>query len=1573
MRQFYRLLTIIFCVVCVANATAQVRTVTFTGRDRTDQYHIPLSTVTVFNLDQLWEEVLYYPDTVLFLGSVGIEDFVTHQEMQLMQNVPNPFDGTTEFALHLPEDRDVVLEIYDITGRLAVGERFNALPAGTHLFQATLASPQIYLLSAKVDNGQMTIKMVNEGHGAGNAIRHIGMTNKNGDFTVYLKNDKASSNYPFQVGDEMRYIGSAVVDGTQLESEIVTQAQVNNETVPLKFDVTAPTVTTADIVEFHSTFAVCGGVVTSNGGSPVTARGVCWSISQNPTINDSHTTDGSGTGGFTSSITGLNPNTTYYVRAYATNSVGTAYGEQKTFTTLCNAMSVNISGLNTILYGQSTTLTALGANTYQWSTGATTESITVSPTVTTTYSVTGTNIYGCSDTANITVIVYPIAPTVTTDNISYISENSAKCGGVVNSDGGASVTARGVCWSTSPNPTVSNSHTSDGTGTGNFTSNISGLTPNTTYYVRAYATNSAGTNYGEQKTFTTNCNAIDIIITGNTTINYGQSTILTASGANTYQWSTGATTESITVSPTATTPYTVIGTNSYGCTATASVIVTVNPIAPTVTTNNVTNISAVSATCGGNVTSDGGQPVTVRGVCWSTSPNPTVSNSHTSDGTGTGSFTSNITGLTPNTTYYVRAYATNSVGTNYGNEETFTTQSPIVCGTSIVADIDNNIYNTVQIGGQCWMRENLKTTRYADGSAISHSQYDEISYSYGYWNYPNLDSTNKITYGLLYNWSAVMHDSPASNTTPSGVQGVCPTGWHVPSDAEFTILMDYVGGQSEYLCAYDSSDISKALASQIGWTYHYDMCSPGNNSSSNNSTGYNAMPAGYLVGSNASLFGSLSALWSSTERNHLNKHRLSVSNNGAWRGVGGSYEYCSVRCVLDDTQSSFFPEVITNAVSNITATSAISGGVVTSIDGSTTSVCGVCWSTNHNPTLEDNHTAETSDSGSFTSSVTGLSSNLTYYVRAYATNEYGTVYGNEVSFIVPVNPNGDEHSCSGTPSLTDFDGNVYNTVQIGSQCWMREDLRTTHYADGTSITHGGGGSQSTAYYYYPNGDSSYKQNYGLLYNWAALMHGEASSDATPSGVQGICPNGWHVPSNSEWIILTDYVSSRSDYACGNDNTAIAKALASKVGWSNYNASCAVGSNQSENNSTFLDLRPSGYFIDSWARSANFGDEAHLWCCTERSGLSAFYRFLSYISSRVSICDINDSDSKEYGMSVRCVRNDAQSQYFPTVITGSVSNISATSAICSVNVTANAGISVTAKGVCWSTFKNPTIEDNHTAVGGGSGNFTCNITGLSSNLTYYARAYVTNQYGTIYGNEVMFTTPINPNGDALSCPGTPLLTDVEGNIYNTVQIGNQCWMRENLRTTKYANGEDIGQGTTGYHSFQALWCFPGADSSYKHSYGLLYTWPAVMHAGVSSNTIPSGVQGICPTGWHVPSDSEWVQLSEYVKSQNEYVCGNDNTNIAKSLASTTGWTPSSNACDVGNSPSSNNATGFNALPAHFAYWGIYYDMCGEADFWSATESSRGYAWICEIYYKSKTMSRYSGQHKSYNCSVRCLRD
>ena len=209
-------------------------------------------------------------------------------------------------------------------------------------------------------------------------------------------------------------------------------------------------------------------------------------------------------------------------------------------------------------------------------------------------------LYNCGGVMQYT----PCLPLLNTISANNITGDSAILGGSIINDGGATITQKGVCWSTSPNPTLSNNYTNDGNGNISYNSQLSGLIGNTTYYVRAYATNSAGTGYGSQITFTTLITSI-----------------------------------------------------------------------PTLITSPISAIIFNTASSGGSIISNGNCTITSKGICWSTSPNPTLANNFTSDGNGNGNFSSQLVGLTINTIYYVRSYATNIVGTSYGNEISFTSSS----------------------------------------------------------------------------------------------------------------------------------------------------------------------------------------------------------------------------------------------------------------------------------------------------------------------------------------------------------------------------------------------------------------------------------------------------------------------------------------------------------------------------------------------------------------------------------------------------------------------------------------------------------------------------------------------------------------------------------------------------------------------------------------------------------------------------------------------------------------------------------------------------------------------------------
>ena len=268
-----------------------------------------------------------------------------------------------------------------------------------------------------------------------------------------------------------------------------------------------PTVSTTTVTGITTTSAASGGNVSKSGTTAVAARGVCWSTTANPTTANSVTLNGTGTGTFTSSVTGLSPFTTYHIRAYATNSIGTAYGTDLTFTTLGIALTITTQTVSqSKLVGGTATFSVVASGTpnptYQWKKGATNVSGATSSSYTTptlvigdngaVYTVVVTNAAGSvtSASATLTVTVGPPAVTSTTA-ISTITTVSASSGGTITADGGAAVTARGVCWFTSPNPTTANSNTNNGTGIGTFSSALTGLNPATLYYVRAYATRSA--------------------------------------------------------------------------------------------------------------------------------------------------------------------------------------------------------------------------------------------------------------------------------------------------------------------------------------------------------------------------------------------------------------------------------------------------------------------------------------------------------------------------------------------------------------------------------------------------------------------------------------------------------------------------------------------------------------------------------------------------------------------------------------------------------------------------------------------------------------------------------------------------------------------------------------------------------------------------------------------------------------------------------------------------------------------------------------------------------------------------
>ena len=830
-------------------------------------------------------------------------------------------------------------------------------------------------------------------------------------------------------------------------------------------DATEPDVSTGSISDIDYYTAVGGGTILAENGTNVSVFGLCWNTMGNPTTEDEHSnetfkknsfndyqlasnkqlsayfsnTKSTENYDFTSIMRDLQEDTIYYVKAYATNDMGTGYGAEISFATK-DAIAPTIGSL---LLSDITVMGLTCSATISSNNGSSITSRgfcwgkTENPDTTGYYSVDGIGegefskvLSGLKDNTGYYIRAYATnnagiaysqqksfttlngMPSLTTADTSNISYFSATCGGEVTAENGTPIILKGVCWATAQNPDITDDHSYNGSGIGAFTHNLTELTENTLYYVRAYAINHTDTAYGSQKSFTT----------------------------------TDAT-------------------------------------EATLTTAVPGNIDYFSATCGGEITDEGTHPVTERGVCWSTSPNPTIADTAISNGTGLGSYTCDITGLKDNTTYYVRAFATNAAGTSYGDPQTFTTNDATEASVT-TADPTDISYFTATCGGEVTSEGTHVVT--ARGTCWA--------------------STTNPT--LNDEYSA---DGSGVGTFTSSLTGL-------------------IDNTTYYFRAYAISAVDTVYGEQKSFT------------------------------------------------------------------------------TLDATE----PSLTTADIGNISYFAATGGGTISSDNGCAVTERGVCWGISANPDTTGAYSSDGSGTGTFTSTLIGLSDNTTYYVRAYAINCIGIAYGDEKSFTTLT-----------TGTVSDYEGNTYKTVQIGTQTWMAENLRTTHYADGTILVDGSAagditGNYTTRYHFVYDNNNANATTYGKLYTWAAVMKGASTSNSNPSGVQGICPTGWHVPSDAEWTELTTYLGG----------AVIAGGKMKVAGFISWNSPNTGATNESGFNALASGYRNiGGSFV-------YLGEYNFLWSTTQYNSSYTYRRYLRY-----NYDDTNRNYSyKSNGFSVRCVQD-----------------------------------------------------------------------------------------------------------------------------------------------------------------------------------------------------------------------------------------------------------------------------------------------------------------------------------------------
>ena len=881
----------------------------------------------------------------------------------------------------------------------------------------------------------------------------------------------------------------------------------------------SPTVTTQSVTDITTNSATGNGTITNLGSPNPTEHGVCWSTTENPTINGSNkTTQGtvSEIGSFTSSITGLSPNTTYYVRAYATNANGTSYGEQVSFVTSATAISLSGAGTEADPYLISSleNLKNLAEHSEIWDkVFRQTADIDASETATwfdgkgwepIGYSANLDNRYFLGEYDGNDHVISGLTINRPTENevglIANLSSGKIKnlgltdlsiighdyvggIAGVANAlnlencyttgsisgssivGGLAGVNNYGIkkCYSActvnggdmvgglvGKNSMVIEDSYATGavTATGGYINGVGGLVGYNEYDIyRCYATGLVTCNYtssgdkGGLVGGTNNGNTYNSFwdmestgqstdpegATGLTTSQMKTQSIFTDAGWNTAIWYMNASYN-----------------NGY------PYLYWQHIQTPEVTTQNVTNIALLSAMGNGSITNLGYPYPTQYGVCWGTTENPTIDGNKTTQGTKsqTGAFTSPITGLAANTTYYVRAYATNAAGTSYGEQVSFVTLGSSILLTGAGTEADPYLINTLDDlkifaeHSEIW-EGSFKQTADIDASATGE-------WSNGGW-IPIGNSTTKFTgkydgngktiTGLFimrsdtdyqgffgFTNSAVIKDLGIVNASITGKN--C-TGVLVGENNSGSQINNCyctgsvignlnVGGIAGANCNSSKIINSYSSVNVLGTQYiggavgtHYYSAEITNCYS--NSTVNNVSDAGGLVGytDGAIVSGSF---WNKSVNPTLNNAHgtaktseelktISTFSDAGWNAdiwkfdaaKNNGYPYLYWQNILPVSA----PEVTTQNVTDIAVNSATGNGTVTNLGIPDPTEHGVCWSNSENPTIDGNKTTQgaISATGAFTSLITGLASNTTYYVRAYAINHAGTSYGAQVSFV----------------------------------------------------------------------------------------------------------------------------------------------------------------------------------------------------------------------------------------------------------------------------------------------------------------------------------------------------------------------------------------------------------------------------------------------------------------------------------------------------------------------------------------------------------------------------------------------
>lgn len=780
------------------------------------------------------------------------------------------------------------------------------------------------------------------------------------------------------------------------------------------------TITSSDITA-SSISVTCA--ITSNGGSTITQCGFCYSTYKNPTVDDNVALVTNSKTNLSTTIKGLKSGVTYYVRAFATNANSTFYSDEISFVTcegviqFSDPTTTNIAAASIIV--SSNVLTAGGGTItergfcYSTAKNPTTQNNCVKVSGTTgEYTSTLTNLQnktiyyirayainesGTYYSGELTVKTQDGVATLTTTDATNIKAQSATINGEIVSDGGSNITERGFCYSTVQSPTTeSNCIKIEGT-TGAISHVITELTNSTTYYVRTYAKNSYGTHYGNQKSFTTSSGVAtfdDITISSITVSSATLTSQITSDGNSSitqrgFCYSTSSnptvsdhkvtvsgTTGNLTGNLTGLTNGQKYYIRAYATNAISThygkqtSFTTLTGLAD-VTTHAATDVKAESATLNGNVASANGGTISSRGFCFSTSVNPSISNSKISVSGTTGTMSKEATSLTPGTQYYARAYVTTQFGTTYGEQVSFVTKDGVV------------IFNTIDKSNVLANSANLSASIATNGG----SDIIEKGFCYSTTATPTT-ADNKITEsGSSNNYSCLLTNL------------ACSTTYRIRAYAKNNINT-YYSDEISIMTDTGIATLAALTINNIGQTTLDLQCSILDDG------GTDILSRGfcYSINGNPTI---------SSEKVVVEGTTGNMS--GTITGLISDHDYY-VKAFVETRYGITYSDPI--KIHTVAGLATLSNSEVIQVNETTAKIraelvskggveivnMGYCYGTNPSPTINDNLCQFMSEVGTFECTITKLEQFTTYYARPYATTMYGTTYGDQVSFTTTYYP-----------------------------------------------------------------------------------------------------------------------------------------------------------------------------------------------------------------------------------------------------------------------------------------------------------------------------------------------------------------------------------------------------------------------------------------------------------------------------------------------------------------------------------------------------------------------------------------